>query len=78
VGKRDRLGCIGGVVHQSASYLSMAKSLLHKYIVNEVLSPEASPAKDKTLIFRITGNEESCFLPALDGLDPFPHSPEKI
>jgi|TARA_Y100000296_G_scaffold80017_1_gene104793 hypothetical protein len=66
------------MVHQSGGYLSMAKSLLHKYIVNEVLSPEASPAKDKTLIFRITGNEESRLPPALDGFDSFSHSSEKI
>ena len=78
MGKRDRFGCIGSVVHQPGSHLGMAEGLFHKDVVNQVLSPEASPAEDKLFIIRITGDEESRFPPALDGFDSFSHSSEKI
>ena len=76
--KRDRLLCIGGHLHQSISYSGMAEGLPHKEVVDQVLSPEASPPENELFIVRVAGDEEPSLSSPLDSLDSFSHGPEKI
>jgi len=56
----------------------MAKGLLHKDVVDQVISPKAAPSENEPLVVRVTGYKEPRLSPPLDGLNPFSHAPEKI